>query len=236
MNRLAGIVRCSVRLRQRSIPRSIARQWQSSWSTSQQKQPSLMRTSHALGLGATLLAASFLGAQVYGRNAEARGRLKAISESQSSKTLPKHDYASQEHMERGIAELRKLLGEDGITTDDEELHRHGFSDWSTLNSDRLPVAVAYPKSTEDVSKIAKVCSRWRIPMVPFSGGSSLEANFSAPFGGVSIDFAYMGEYYIPFAVAFDFLVPVCFFPVQASTPLSGVLHESIEKGRASKAD
>lgn len=28
-------------------------------------------------------------------------------------------------------------------------------------------------------------------MIPYSGGSSLEANFSAPFGGVSIDFAHM---------------------------------------------
>ncbi|OMP86273.1 D-lactate dehydrogenase [cytochrome], mitochondrial [Diplodia seriata] len=28
-------------------------------------------------------------------------------------------------------------------------------------------------------------------MIPYSGGSSLEANFAAPFGGVSIDFAHM---------------------------------------------
>lgn len=30
-----------------------------------------------------------------------------------------------------------------------------------------------------------------MPMVPYSGGSSLEANFSAPYGGMSIDFAFM---------------------------------------------
>lgn len=30
-------------------------------------------------------------------------------------------------------------------------------------------------------------------MVPFSGGSSVEGNFAAPFGGVSIDFAYMDK-------------------------------------------
>ena len=30
-----------------------------------------------------------------------------------------------------------------------------------------------------------------MPMIPYSGGSSLEANFSAPHGGMSIDFAYM---------------------------------------------
>ncbi len=29
--------------------------------------------------------------------------------------------------------------------------------------------------------------------VPYSGGSSLEANFSAPYGGISIDFAFMDK-------------------------------------------
>ena len=55
------------------------------------------------------------------------------------------------------------------------------------------MAVAYPKSTEEVSAIAKVCHKYRMPMIPYSGGSSLEANFSAPHGGMSIDFAYMDQ-------------------------------------------
>lgn len=55
------------------------------------------------------------------------------------------------------------------------------------------MAVSYPKNTEDVSEIAKVCDKYRMPMIPFSGGSSLEANFSAPYGGMTIDFALMSE-------------------------------------------
>lgn len=57
----------------------------------------------------------------------------------------------------------------------------------------MPVAVAYPKSTTEVSQIAKVCHKYQVPMIPYSGGSSLEANFSAPYGGMSIDFAYMDQ-------------------------------------------
>lgn len=30
-------------------------------------------------------------------------------------------------------------------------------------------------------------------VVPFSGGSSLEGNFSAPFGGISVDFTDMDQ-------------------------------------------
>lgn len=89
--------------------------------------------------------------------------------------------------------MRQKLGEEAISTDEEDLHSHGFSEWSTVNADRLPVAVAYPKSTEEVSQIATICQKYRVPMIPYSGGSSLEANASAPHGGLSIDFAFMDQ-------------------------------------------
>lgn len=102
-------------------------------------------------------------------------------------------YANKRDMETAIGELRELLGEEAVSTDDEDLHRHGYSEWSSVNIDQLPVAVVYPKSTEEVSKLAKVCSKYKIPMIPYAGGSSLEANFSAPFGGMSIDFSFMDQ-------------------------------------------
>lgn len=65
---------------------------------------------------------------------------------------------------KAIAELREVLGKDAISTDDEDLQNHGYSEWSSINIDKLPVAVAYPRSTEDVSKIAKICHKYRVPM------------------------------------------------------------------------
>jgi D-lactate dehydrogenase (cytochrome) len=65
---------------------------------------------------------------------------------------------------QAVEELRSTLGEDAISTDDEDLHRHGYSEWSTINIDQLPVAVAYPQSTEEVSTIAKTCLKYKIPM------------------------------------------------------------------------
>lgn len=108
-----------------------------------------------------------------------------------AKTKPA--YATKPGLEKAVAELRGTLGEDAVSTDDEDLHNHGYSEWSSINIDTLPVAVAYPKNTAEVSEIAKCCRKHKIPMVPYSGGSSLEANFSAPFGGVSIDFAFMDK-------------------------------------------
>ncbi|KAL5448135.1 hypothetical protein PMIN07_001520 [Paraphaeosphaeria minitans] len=102
-------------------------------------------------------------------------------------------YASKSQLDEAVVELRSALGEDAISTDDEDLLRHGYSEWSSINIDQLPVAVAYPHSTEEVSMIAKACLKYKIPMIPYSGGSSLEANFSAPYGGMSIDFAHMDK-------------------------------------------
>lgn len=102
-------------------------------------------------------------------------------------------YGGKNAMEMAIAELREELGEDTISTDDEDLHMHGYSEWSSINIDQLPVAVAYPKSTEEVSAVARVCHKHKMPMIPYSGGSSLEANFSAPYGGMSIDFSHMDQ-------------------------------------------
>jgi D-lactate dehydrogenase (cytochrome) len=108
-----------------------------------------------------------------------------------------------------LDEIKVGLGEESISTDEEDLRMHGYSEWSSLNIETLPVAVAYPKSTEEVSRIAKICHKYRVPMskfmlknefvkaliveVPFSGGTSLEANFAAPFGGVSVDFSEMNK-------------------------------------------
>jgi len=103
-------------------------------------------------------------------------------------------YANFKDMEAAIKEIRQATGdEDAISVDPEDLKAHGYSEWSSTNIDGLPVAVAYPKSTQEVSHIAKICHKYRVPIIPFSGGSSLEGNFSAPYGGVSVDFAFMDQ-------------------------------------------
>ncbi|KAI1140660.1 FAD-linked oxidase-like protein [Hypoxylon sp. FL0543] len=112
--------------------------------------------------------------------------------------MPTPQYASLDEMEDALTEIRREIArkgeeEDIISTDPEDLLAHGYSEWSTTNPDGLPVAVVYPRSTEQVSIIARVCHKYRVPIIPYSGGSSLEGNFSAPYGGISVDFAYMDQ-------------------------------------------
>ncbi|KAG9096080.1 hypothetical protein FRC06_009061, partial [Ceratobasidium sp. 370] len=103
-------------------------------------------------------------------------------------------YGSDEDFRRGIAELRAHFTEPGtFTTDPAALYEHGFS----LNShhDGTPHSViVYPQNTDDVVWVMKVASRYRIPVIPYSGGTSLEGNFSGhPRGGICVDMSEMNK-------------------------------------------
>ncbi|KAI0803553.1 putative D-lactate protein [Xylaria sp. FL0064] len=107
-------------------------------------------------------------------------------------------YASISEMKLALKEIRDELkahgeDEDIISIDADDLHAHGYSEWSTVNPEGLPVAVVYPRSTEQVSIIARICHKYHVPIIGYSGGSSLEGHFSAPYGGISVDFAYMDK-------------------------------------------
>jgi D-lactate dehydrogenase (cytochrome) len=100
---------------------------------------------------------------------------------------------------KAMQQLRTELPQDCIAEDRETLVDHGHSKWSCESdpsilkrgcTDRnyahvdhdptgLPGAVLYPRSTEDVVKIVKLAALYSIPLVPFSGGTSLEGHTDA---------------------------------------------------------
>ncbi|PYH44922.1 FAD-binding oxidoreductase [Aspergillus saccharolyticus JOP 1030-1] len=174
------------------LTRSRTIRWSSNLTSSQVESPSSKsdgsgsssspKSSGSGSLSSTLLFSAL---------AAGAGYAYAVASNKSQSKQPQ--YGSARDFEKAIADLRVALGEDTISTDEDDLQRHGFSEWSSINADRLPVAIAYPNNTEDVSKIAEICHKYRMPMVPYSGGSSLEANFSAPYGGLTIDFASMNN-------------------------------------------
>lgn len=57
------------------------------------------------------------------------------------------------------------------------------------------------------------------PAVPFSGGTSLEGNFSAPYGGMSLDFTFMDQI-VDFHEAEYGPLPLC-------SPNPSILHSAM---------
>ncbi|ROW08582.1 hypothetical protein VPNG_06166 [Cytospora leucostoma] len=100
-------------------------------------------------------------------------------------------YANREEMLRAAAEVAAAIGVDKVSYDEDVLDHHGHSEWSTSNTPVRAVAIAYPRSTDDVVAIAKICNARSVPMVPYGAGSSVEGNFSQPYSGICIDFTHM---------------------------------------------
>lgn len=124
--------------------------------------------------------------------ASASGTTSTGTSTSSGGAVAAHRYASREEMLLAAREIAEALGaDDSVSLDEDALDHHGHSDWSTSNTPVRAVAIAYPRSTEDVVAIARICSRRRVPMVPFGAGSSVEGNFSQPHSGVCVDFAHM---------------------------------------------
>ncbi|KAL4901262.1 hypothetical protein BDW74DRAFT_170220 [Aspergillus multicolor] len=96
-------------------------------------------------------------------------------------------------MLKGIVAISDALGPDSVTTDEEDIELHSSSGVSTSHCAARPLAVVTPRSTDEVSVIARICSEYKIPMIPFAGGSSVEGNFTAPHSGLSIDFSQMNR-------------------------------------------
>ncbi|RAL09354.1 FAD-binding oxidoreductase [Aspergillus homomorphus CBS 101889] len=96
-------------------------------------------------------------------------------------------------MLKAVDEVKRVVGEEFVSLDAEDIENHGYSDWSTSNTTERPVAVVSPATTDEVSQIARICTQYRVPMVPFGAGSSVEGNFSAPHSGICIDLSRMDQ-------------------------------------------
>jgi len=82
------------------------------------------------------------------------------------------------------AALRGLLGSrvtDGAAV--REHHSHGES----YHLPAAPDLVCFPETTEEVAAILAISQRFRLPVIPFGAGTSLEGHVHALHGGITLD-------------------------------------------------
>jgi D-lactate dehydrogenase (cytochrome) len=87
-----------------------------------------------------------------------------------------------------LAELRALLG-DRVSVSRGVREHHGKDE--SYYPYALPDAVAFPHSTEEVRDIVNICRRYRLPIIPYGVGTSVEGHILAYSGGVCIDLSQM---------------------------------------------
>ncbi|KAL4869637.1 hypothetical protein BDV12DRAFT_167337 [Aspergillus spectabilis] len=105
---------------------------------------------------------------------------------------PRHDISSS-NLQAAWVDFVEIIGKENVSTEHADLVSHAGSDWSSYKTkeNEKPFLVLYPSTTEEVSRIMKVCHQRLIPVTPYSGGTSLEGHFAPTRGGVCIDFRRM---------------------------------------------
>ena len=107
---------------------------------------------------------------------------------------PKHNV-KKANQESCWTDLIEVVGPDNVSEDNGDLDAHSGSEWSSYRTKEgeKPFLIVRPATTEEVSKIMKICHRRKIPVTPYSGGTSLEGHFSPTRGGICIDFGRMDQ-------------------------------------------
>ena len=70
--------------------------------------------------------------------------------------------------------------------------QHG-RDESAFTTVPPPAAVVFAESSQDVADALKLCAQYKVPVIPFGVGSSLEGHLLAVEGGISIDVSRMNK-------------------------------------------
>lgn len=83
-----------------------------------------------------------------------------------------------------IAELQAQFG-DNLTVNPTVCEQHGHT--MTWLTNQPPDAVLSARDKQDVAKAVAICNQYKMPVIAFGIGSSLEGQLNAPLGGLCID-------------------------------------------------
>lgn len=91
------------------------------------------------------------------------------------------DYCDPSTFEKALVELKKVLDNDteNFTTSQADLDSHSDTYFNSHHAEahQRPEIILFPRNTNDVSELLKICHKFSIPVIPFSGGTSLEGHF-----------------------------------------------------------
>ena len=92
------------------------------------------------------------------------------------------------NVEASINEI-KSLKDNQLVTNKSILEQHSRGEDYYLP--KLPDAVFYANSTNDVKDVVEICAKNKTPIIPFGSGTSLEGHILPIKGGISIDLSNM---------------------------------------------
>lgn len=101
----------------------------------------------------------------------------------SSKTaleeLPSPRYANSIEFQLAKEQFTKILSEDSISETTNDIEQHTKNNY-TLHEpapSQKPQLILYPTTIDEVSSIMKIAHDYHVPIIPFSGGTSIEGQY-----------------------------------------------------------
>ncbi|QPG77052.1 hypothetical protein FOA43_004450 [Brettanomyces nanus] len=104
-------------------------------------------------------------------------------------------YATEAVVNQGIEKISNIVGLDNISVSKGEIESHSGdpSGFVPPKVNERPYCVVFPSTVEQVSKIVKVCYELHIPVIPYSGGTSIEGHYVPTKKGISVDLSHMNK-------------------------------------------
>lgn len=87
--------------------------------------------------------------------------------------------------------LKEVLSESQVTENQTVRELHGRDE--SYHAVSLPDLVVFPETAQQVSEVVKLANRFKVPVVPFGLGSSLEGHVIPYDHGITIDFSLMNK-------------------------------------------
>ena len=107
--------------------------------------------------------------------------------------------------EKHIDALRKIVGEEYVRTDDyaRVSVAYGKTAYDAMRlrekrMDSLPDVVVYPAKTKEVEEIVAYCTKEKIPLYVYGGGSSVTMGVEPTKGGISLDMRLRFDHVVSF--------------------------------------
>lgn len=160
--------------------------------------PSVRKLSTNLGTGKTsiLKPALFFGAgsaltfaALNLRSDNTKSVDKDLSSTTKLDDLTEIVYGSPEDFEKAFKEIEEYLGKEYVSFTESDIESHSDTYYQTHHPlpGQRPQMIVFPKDTEEVSGVLKIAHKYRVPIVPYTGGTSLEGQFFALRKGITID-------------------------------------------------
>jgi D-lactate dehydrogenase (cytochrome) len=97
---------------------------------------------------------------------------------------------NEDGLKSATAVLRQRFG-DRFQTGEAIRAQHAHT--TTWVPPQLPDGVLFVETSQDVKTAVRIATDYRVPIIPFGTGSSLEGQVNAPSGGFSLDFSRMNR-------------------------------------------